>query len=71
MRALIWIGAALTLVGVAALVCCILLAVKARRAASDDADLRARLQRVVALNMGALGISGLGLMCVVTGIFLS
>jgi hypothetical protein len=71
MRALIWIGAALTLLGVAALVWCILLAVKARKNARDDADLRARLQRVVALNMGALGISGLGLMCVVTGIFLS
>ena len=34
-------------------------------------SLRARLQKVVALNLGALAVSGLGLMLVLTGIILS
>lgn len=70
MQALIWLGAGLTLVGVAGLVWCILIALRARNAGLDDADLKARLQRVVAMNMGALALSALGLMCVVIGILL-
>ncbi|MGB8814369.1 MAG: hypothetical protein WCC57_14415 [Paracoccaceae bacterium] len=70
MQILIGIGAALSLLGVAGLIWCILLALKARRAGLDDETMRARLQRVVVLNMAALGVSALGLMLVVTGIFL-
>lgn len=70
MAALIWIGAALTLLGVAGLVWCIQIAVRAKREGLDDAALKARLQKVVALNMAALGVSALGLMCVVLGILL-
>lgn len=68
---LIWIGAALTLLGVAGLVGCIVLALRAKRAGLPDAEMRAILQRVVILNMAALAISGLGLMCVVFGVVLS
>ncbi len=68
---LIWIGAALTLLGVAGLVWCIVLAMRAKRAGLPDADMRATLQRVVVLNMAALAVSGLGLMCVVFGVFLA
>jgi hypothetical protein len=71
MEALIWMGAALTLVGIALLGWCIVLAVRARRAGLDDAALRARLQKVVAVNLGALALSGLGLMLVVVGVFLT
>lgn len=67
---LIWIGAAISLAGVAGLVWCILLATRARRAGLSDEEMRARLQRVVMLNMAALGVSALGLMCVVLGILL-
>lgn len=67
---LIWIGAAISLAGVAGLVWCILLATRARKAGLSDEEMRARLQRVVMLNMAALGISALGLMCVVLGILL-
>lgn len=70
MEWLIWIGAAIALVGVAGLAWCVALALRARRAGLPDDQMRAALQRVVALNMGALGISALGLMCVVTGILL-
>jgi hypothetical protein len=71
MRIMIWAGAVLTLAGVLGLIGCIRIALKARREAADDADLRARLQRVVTLNLGALGLSALGLMLVVAGILLS
>ncbi|WP_149142884.1 hypothetical protein [Gemmobacter caeruleus] len=68
---LVGIGAVIALAGVAGLIWCILLALKARKSAANDDDLRLRLQRVVLLNMGALGVSALGLMVVVAGIVLA
>ena len=71
MEALIWIGAALTLIGVLGLGWCVLIAIRARREGLDEDAMRARLQRVVAINLAALGISAIGLMTVVLGVFLS
>jgi hypothetical protein len=71
MTLLIWAGTLLSLCGVAGLLWCILLAIKARRAGLTDDAMRARLQHVVTLNMIALGVSALGLMLVVAGIVLS
>jgi hypothetical protein len=68
---LIWIGAGVSLLGVAGLVWCILLAMRARKSGMEDDAMRAELQRVVVLNMAALGVSALGLMMVVAGIILS
>lgn len=70
MDILIWIGAGVTLLGVAGLVWCILTVARARKAGLSDDELRARLQKVVALNIGAVLLSGLGLMLVILGIFL-
>jgi hypothetical protein len=70
MEILVWIGAGLTLVGLLGLVWCIVLAVRARKSGLPDDEMRARLQRVVALNLGALAVSALGLMAVIVGIFL-
>ncbi|MTD98882.1 hypothetical protein GIY56_01110 [Paracoccus sp. YIM 132242] len=67
---LIWGGAALTLAGVAALVWCILTVARARKAGLDDAALRERMRPVLAVNMGALALSMIGLLLVVTGIVL-
>lgn len=67
---LIWIGAVVTLVGLAGLIWCILSVQRARRDGLDDDAMKARLQRVVALNMGALFLSAIGLMLVVVGILL-
>lgn len=67
---LVYSGAALTLAGLAALVWCIVYALRARKAGLDDATLRARLQKAVAVNLGALMVSALGLMMVITGISL-
>jgi len=70
MQALIWVGTAMALAGVGGLGYCVLRAVRARRAGLDDAAMRAELQRVVAINMAALGVSALGLAAVVAGILL-
>ena len=71
MENLIWIGALVTLLGLAGLIWCILKVQKARRQGLDDAALKAALQSVVALNLGALFLSAIGLMMVVVGILLS
>ena len=70
MEVLVWIGAALSLIGVAGLGYCILLALRARNSGLPEDAIRQALQKVVLYNMGALGVSALGLMLVVLGIFL-
>ena len=71
MQWLIWSGAALTLIGVIGLLWCIRLVMANRRKNLAEAQMHAALQRVVALNMGALAVSGIGLMMVVVGIILA
>lgn len=71
MEYLIWIGAALTLVGVAGLLWCVMLALRAKRSGGSDEEIRAQLQKVVALNLGALLVSGLGLAAVIVGVILA
>mgnify|MGYP001260940495 CR=1 FL=1 len=63
-------GIGLTLAGVALLLVCVWLAIKAKRSGLPDAQMKAALQRVVALNLGALALSALGLMAVVIGLIL-
>ena len=70
MQYLIWAGAVVSLIGVAGLAYCVVRALRARRAGLSDEAMRAELQRVVLINMGALGVSAIGLMMVVMGIFL-
>ena len=70
MANLVWIGALLTLIGVAGLIWCVMIAVRAKREGLDDEAMKAKLQKVVALNMAAMGVSAIGLMCVVMGIML-
>lgn len=70
MQYLIWAGAVVSLIGVAGLAYCVVRALRARRAGLSDDAMRAELQRVVLINMGALGVSAIGLMMVVLGIFL-
>ncbi len=70
MQALIWIGAALALLGVLGLGYCVARVMRARRASLDDDALRAELRRVVTINLAAVGVSALGLMLVVAGIML-
>ena len=67
---LIWSGAAISLLGLAGLIWCILRVVRARRAELDDAQMREVLRSVVPLNTGALFLSAIGLMMVILGIIL-
>ncbi|MEL6522973.1 MAG: hypothetical protein AAFQ66_18530 [Pseudomonadota bacterium] len=69
MEALIWVGAALSVIGLAGIIWCIFTVFKARRAGLDDDALRAKLQSVVAVNLAAFGVSALGLMAIVVGLF--
>ena len=68
---LIWIGAAVSLGGIAGLLRCIQLALRARKSGLYITAMRARLQQIVTFNLAALGVSALGLMLVVTGIILT
>jgi hypothetical protein len=70
MQALIWAGAAMTVAGLAGLGYCILRATRAKRSGLGDTEMRAELQRVVAINLAAVGVSALGLAAVVAGILL-
>lgn len=68
MQAMVWVGVALTLLGVLGLIWCIVLALRAKRSGGTEAEIRARLQRVVALNLAAMGLSAMGLGAVVFGL---
>ncbi|WP_456388989.1 hypothetical protein [Profundibacter sp.] len=70
MEYLIWAGAVVSLLGMLGIFYCIFLALKAKRANLPEDAMRARLQRVVVLNMAALLFSMVGLMMVVAGIIL-
>lgn len=66
---IIWSGAGLSLIGLIGLIWCIIRVARARRAGLSDEEMRAVLQKVVPLNLGALCVSMLGLMMVILGIF--
>jgi hypothetical protein len=70
MEMIVWIGAALTLAGLGMLVWCIVSVAKAKRAGLPEEALKAHLQKIVALNLGALAVSGIGLAAVIVGILL-
>ena len=70
MAILVPLGAILTLAGVGGLVWCIVRVRGARRAGLPEAELRRRLQSAIALNLGALLVSALGLAMVVVGLIL-
>ncbi|MEN8837945.1 MAG: hypothetical protein ABF243_08165 [Celeribacter marinus] len=68
---MIWVGALLTLFGLALLVYCIVAALKAKKLGGTEEEVLARLQKVVPLNMLALMTSALGLGAVTIGIILT
>ncbi len=70
MAALVWIGAALAVAGLGGLIWCIIVAARAKREGLEGEAMEARLRRLVALNLGALAVSALGLMMVVMGVIL-
>mgnify|MGYP003540374768 CR=1 FL=1 len=71
MAIVIWSGAALTLVGILGLLWCVKIVMDIKRANLPDAETRVAMQRPVAINMGALAVSFLGLIAVLVGVILS
>ncbi len=71
MEVLVWIGAALTLLGLVGVIWSVVLVVRARRSGLDDAGLRQRLGRAIPINVGAFMLSMLGLVLVVVGVVLA
>jgi hypothetical protein len=70
MDILIWIGTLAALAGVAMLAWCVARAMRLRKSGLPDDRLREGLQKVVLVNMAALGVSAIGLGLVVAGILL-
>lgn len=71
MQFLIPLGAAITIAGLGLLMYCVAKISRAKKAGLSDDEMRAVLQSVVPMNLGALLLSGIGLMIVVLGIILS
>ncbi|HEV8034766.1 MULTISPECIES: hypothetical protein [unclassified Yoonia] len=70
MEIVVWIGAGLSVVGLCGIVYSIVAVTKAKRANLPDEELRARIAKVLPVNLGALLISVIGLMAVVIGVML-
>lgn len=71
MALLVPTGAIITVVGLMGLIYCIVEVARAKRAGLTEEALKARLQKAVAWNLGALAVSALGLMVVILGVFLA
>ena len=71
MELLIGLGAVISLIGIAGIILSILQVRRARKSAKDDAELKAKIQAALPLNLGAFLLSVLGLMCVVVGVLLA
>ena len=67
---LVWVGAAISLLGLVGLVASILRVMRAKRAHLSDEEMRAAVQSALPLNLGALFLSVIGLMIVIVAIFL-
>ena len=70
MEIVVWIGAALSVVGLCGIVYSIVAVTRAKRANLTDEELRARISKVLPVNLGALLVSVIGLMAVVIGVLL-
>jgi len=67
---LIYIGGAFTLAGLIGLGYCIKMAVAIKREGSEAEDATKRLRALVAWNLGAMGLSSIGLAMIVVGLIL-
>ena len=68
---LIPFGIVLTVLGLGGLGWCIFAAARARSAGLDDEEMRARLSKLLAVNLGSLAVAAIGLMSLIMGLFLT
>jgi hypothetical protein len=70
MEVIVWIGAALSLLGLCGIVYSMVAVAKAKRANLPDEELRARISKILPVNLVALFVSMIGLMAVIIGVML-
>lgn len=71
MEIIVWIGAALSAIGLCGIVYSIVAVARAKRMKLPDDELRARVAKILPINLIALFISMIGLMAVIIGVLLS
>lgn len=71
MAVLIWIGAGLTVVGLLGIVYSMIVVAQAKRANLPDDEMRAKLAKILPINLGTLFVAMIGLMMVIVGLMLS
>ena len=71
MEWLVWVGTAISLVGLAGLILSIIKVAGLKKKDLSDEELRAAVQKVMPLNLGSLFLSVIGLMTVMVGISFS
>ncbi len=71
MEMLVWLGAAVTVTGMVGIIYSVVLVTRARRSELEDDALRARLSKILPVNLAALFLSVIGLMMVVIGVLLA
>jgi len=71
MEILIWIGAGLTVVGLCGIIYSMGVVAAAKRANLSDEDMRAKLAKILPINLGTLFVAMIGLMMVIIGLMLS
>jgi hypothetical protein len=64
------VGLVLTIVGLGGLGWCIAQGLRIRRAALPPAEIHERLHRLIAINVGSVGLAALGLAVLVAGLLL-
>ena len=70
MEIIVWIGAALSVFGLCGIIYSIVAVARAKRAKLPDEELRARVAKILPINLIALFISMIGLMAVIVGVLL-
>ena len=70
MEIIVWIGAALSVLGICGIIYSIVAVTRAKRAKLPDEELRARIAKILPINLGALFVSMIGLMAVIVGVML-
>ncbi|MBR2658222.1 MAG: hypothetical protein IKD58_17390 [Loktanella sp.] len=70
MDIIVAIGAGMSVIGLAGIVYSIVTVMKAKRANLPDEEMRAKMSKVLPVNLGALFVSVLGLMTVALGLML-
>lgn len=71
MDLLILTGAVISLIGIVGIAFSIVKVRRAKRRMDNDDELRAEIQAVLPLNLGAFLVSVIGLMCVILGVILT